>query len=165
MASFLNFAEEMTALQHVGKELGVSVIISPKFHAEMAGEGIEYAWGITKGLYRRKPLNSKRSKERFKELVLECTSRDYLRTETVRKLSRRARAYICAYYSLYQSKNDAADDNTPTTLTLPLIERLVKLFKTHRAAIDFDAGFVNAFVPKLESSVFVRNRNDTAPEE
>lgn len=160
MASCLDFAEEMTALQHVGKELGVSVIISPKFHAEMAGEGIEYSWGITKGLYRRKPLNSKRSKERFKELVHECTSREILRTETVRKLSRRARAYICAYYSLYQGNNDAADNNTPTTLTLPLIERLVKAFKTHRAAIDFDAGFVNAFVPKLERGVFIRNRNE-----
>jgi hypothetical protein len=165
MASCLDFAEEMTALQHVGKELGVSVIISPKFHAEMAGEGIEYSWGITKGLYRRKPLNSKRSKEKFKELVLECTSRDILRTATVRKLSRRARAYICAYYSLYQSNNDTADNNTPTTLTLPLIERLVKAFKTHRAAIDFDAGFVNAFVPKLERGVFVRNRNEAAAEE
>ena len=48
MASCLDFAEEMTALQHVGKELGVSVIISPKFHAEMAGEGIKYSWGISK---------------------------------------------------------------------------------------------------------------------
>jgi hypothetical protein len=46
MASCLEIAEEMTALQHVGKELGVSVIISPKFHAEMAGEGIEYSWGF-----------------------------------------------------------------------------------------------------------------------
>ena len=92
MASCLDFAEEMTALQHVGKELGVSVIISPEFHAKMVGEGIEYSWSITKGLYRCKPLNSIRSKERFKELVLQCTSRDILRTETVRKLSRRARA-------------------------------------------------------------------------
>ena len=42
IASCLDFAEELTALQHVGKELGVSVIITPKFHAEMTGEGIEY---------------------------------------------------------------------------------------------------------------------------
>ncbi|KAI2497133.1 hypothetical protein MHU86_17394 [Fragilaria crotonensis] len=60
MASCLDFAQELTALQHVGKELGVSVIISPKFHAEMAGEGIEYSWGITNGLYQRKPLKSKK---------------------------------------------------------------------------------------------------------
>jgi hypothetical protein len=68
MASLcIDFAEEMTALQHVGNELGVSVIILPKFHAELAGEGIEYSWGVTKGLYRQKPLYSKRSKEAFKE--------------------------------------------------------------------------------------------------
>jgi hypothetical protein len=67
----------------------------------------------------------------------------------VRKLSRRARAYICAYYTLYESKCKG-DDDTPETLTLPLIERLVKAIKTHRAAIDFDAAFVNGFVPKIE---------------
>ena len=38
-----------------------------------------------------------------------------------------------------------------------LIERLlVKAFKTHGAAIDFDAGFVNGFVPVLQS-VIVNN--------
>jgi hypothetical protein len=43
MASCLDFSEELTALQHVGKELGASVIISPnKFHTEMAGKGIKY---------------------------------------------------------------------------------------------------------------------------
>ena len=148
MASCLDFAEEMTALQHVGSELGVSVIITPKFHAELAGEGIEYSWGISKGVYRRKPLHSKKSKESFKMLVRECTSREILTTKTVRKLSRRARAYICAYYALYESK--CKGDDIPATLTLPLIERLMKAFKTHRAAIDFDAGFVNGFVPKME---------------
>jgi hypothetical protein len=147
MASCLDFAEEMTALQHVGRELGVSVIITPKFHAELAGEGIEYSWGLTKGVYRRKPLRAKKGKESFKALVDECTSREILTTKTVRKLSRRARAYICAYYSLYESKCRGDD---MTTLTLPLIERLVKRFKTHRAAIDFDAGFVNGFVRELK---------------
>ena len=39
-------------------------------------------------------------------------------------------------------------DNTPT-LTLLLIERLVKAFKTHFAEIDFDAGCVNGFVQVL----------------
>ena len=55
--------------------------------------------------------------------------------------------YICAYYALYESKCNG--DDTPI-LTLPLIERLVKAFKTHRAAIDFDSGFMNGFVPKIE---------------
>jgi hypothetical protein len=146
MASCLDFAEELTALQHVGNELGVSVLITPKFHAELAGEGIEYSWGVSKCVYRTKPLDSKKGKESFKALVHECTSRDILTTELVRKLSRRARAYICAYFALHESKRNG--DGTPL-LTLPLIERLVKAFKTHRAAVDFDAGFVNSFVPAL----------------
>ena len=93
MASCLDFAKEMTALQHVDSELRVSVLVTRKFHTEPAGEGIEHSWGVTKGVYQRKPLNSKRSKESFKGLVQECTNREILTTKTVRKLSRRARAY------------------------------------------------------------------------
>ena len=80
-------------------------------------------------------------------LVDACIRRDNLSTKLVRKLSRRARAYICAYYSLYESKSKG--DDVPT-LTLPFIERLVKDFKTHHAAIDFDTGFVNGFVQVLQ---------------
>jgi hypothetical protein len=150
MACCLDFAKEMTALQHVGDEVDVSVFITPKFHAELAGEGIEYSWGVTKGVYGRKPLQAKKGKDAFKALVEECTSIKIPSTKTVRKRSRRARAYICAYYSLYESKCDGGD--TPT-LTLPLIERLVKAFKTHRAAINFDAGLVNGFVQVLQGVI------------
>jgi hypothetical protein len=78
-------------------------------------------------------------------------SREILSTKTVHKLSRHVRAYISAYYSLYESKCNG-DDNTPV-LTLPLIEGIVKAFKTNRAAIDFDAGFMNGFVPVLQSVI------------
>jgi hypothetical protein len=149
MASCLDFAEEMTALQHVGHKLGVLVIITPKFHAELAGEGIEYSWGIAKGVYRRKPLNAKRNKESFKELVRLCSNRDVLSTKTVRKLSRRARAYICAYFLMHENIRNQSEENLQI-LTLPLIEKLVKAFKTHRAAVDFDAAFVNGFVPSID---------------
>jgi len=89
----------------------------------------------------------KRGMETFKILVKQCTSRDILTIKIVRKLSRQARAYICAYNALYESK--CMGDDIPT-LTLPLIERPVKAFKTHRAAINFDAGFVNRFLPMME---------------
>ena len=103
MASCLDFAEELTALQHVGNELAVTVLITtPKFHAELAGEGIEYSWGVSKCVYRTKPLDSKRGKESFKGLVQECTSRDVLTTVLVRKLSQRARAYTFAYFSIHE---------------------------------------------------------------
>ena len=54
-----------------------------------------------------------------------------------------ARAYISAYYSLNKSQHNGGDTQT---LTLPLIEHIVKAFKTHRAAIDWDLSFVNGFV-------------------
>jgi hypothetical protein len=65
----------------------------------------------------------------------------------VRKLSRQAPAYICAYFAVYKSKESSeGDDGTTPVFTLQLIEHLVKAFKTHRAAVDFDAGFVNSFL-------------------
>ena len=77
----------MTALQHVGSQLSISVIITPKFHAELAGEGVEYSWGIVKGIYRRKPLESKKSEEAFKRLLVkDVTSWEVLTIETVQKL-------------------------------------------------------------------------------
>jgi hypothetical protein len=80
------------------------------------------------------------------------TSREVLTVDTVRKLSRQARAYICAYCSLYESQNRGDDT---IKLTLPLIERLVKAFKTHLAAINFDAGFVYGFVPNLKDGAII----------
>jgi hypothetical protein len=93
-----------------------------------------------------------KSKETFKKLVNDLTRREVLTTKTVRKLSRRARAYICAYYSLYKSASRGDD---MTKVTLPLIEHPVKAFKTHRAAIDFDAGFVYGFAPAIRDGVIV----------
>ncbi len=42
-ASCLDFSKEMTALQHVGSQLGISVIMTPKLHSGFAGEGVEYS--------------------------------------------------------------------------------------------------------------------------
>eukprot|EP00429_Kryptoperidinium_foliaceum_P042250 CAMPEP_0176121934 /NCGR_PEP_ID=MMETSP0120_2-20121206/61393_1 /TAXON_ID=160619 /ORGANISM="Kryptoperidinium foliaceum, Strain CCMP 1326" /LENGTH=95 /DNA_ID=CAMNT_0017456519 /DNA_START=685 /DNA_END=968 /DNA_ORIENTATION=+ len=59
-------------LQVLGEAVGVSVDFTPKFHAELAGEGIEYSWGFSKGLYRRQPLERKKKRAQFRKLVDEC---------------------------------------------------------------------------------------------
>jgi hypothetical protein len=57
----------------------------------LTGEGVEYIWGIAKGIYRRKPLESKKSEEEaFKRLVKDVTSWEVLTIEAVQKLSKRA---------------------------------------------------------------------------
>jgi hypothetical protein len=95
-----DFANELSQLEYVCSECGVEALITTKYHAEYAGEGIEYSWGAAKALYRRYPIYSKQGKENFLDLVSRCTSRDVLTTELIRKFSRRAWNYMLTYKSL-----------------------------------------------------------------
>ena len=59
MTECADFKQEETALQYLGSQLGVTVRLTPKFHAELAGEGVEYSWAHAKAYYRRMPLSRK----------------------------------------------------------------------------------------------------------
>ncbi len=43
-----DFANEVTQLQGMGTKMGVQVLTTPKYHAELASEGIGYSWGVAK---------------------------------------------------------------------------------------------------------------------
>ncbi|KAG7367752.1 hypothetical protein IV203_030423 [Nitzschia inconspicua] len=144
-----DFQNELTHLQVMANELKVQVMFTPKFHAEMAGEGIEYSWGFAKGSYRRKPLQKKRKRVDFEDLVDECTNVETELTKArIRKFSARARAYLCTYHYLATAEPTSAaikDNDQEKKQKVPMmdeIERLMKKFKTHRCAFDFDRGFV-----------------------
>ena len=148
-----DFREEETALQHLATQLGVTVDLTPKFHAELAGEGVEYSWAHAKGYYRRVPLARKKlGRENFKLLVKESTCPvKQLTRDRVCKFAARARAYICTYYCLAMDNSKDATSSTSNNmvsekqqLLYSEIERLSKDFKVHRCALDFDRGFVNA---------------------
>jgi hypothetical protein len=155
MSRCQDFQEEETALQHLGSQQGVTVMLTPKFHAELAGEGVEYCWAHAKATYRRKPLAQKKGRGNFKQLVMDCTSPvNELTRERICKFAARARAYICTSYFL-AAKDDARRDDEesndaplivgkPQQLLYTEIERLMKDFKAHRCALDFDRGFVSA---------------------
>ena len=64
-----DFKEEETALQFLGTQLGVTVLLTPKFHVELAGEGVEFSWAHSKAYYQRMPLSRKRGHNNFKHLV------------------------------------------------------------------------------------------------
>ncbi|KAI2503816.1 hypothetical protein MHU86_10621 [Fragilaria crotonensis] len=155
MSECIDFKNEETALQHLGTQLGVSVELTPKFHAELAGEGVEYSWAQAKSFYRRVPVSRKRGRENFKELVRECTCPvNVLSRVRIEKFAARARAYICTYHYLDQKLEEANSAAAGTHATMPShmkqellyneIERLMKAFKGHRCALDFDRGFVNS---------------------
>ncbi|KAI2495738.1 hypothetical protein MHU86_18762 [Fragilaria crotonensis] len=163
-----DFKEEETALQYLGTQLGVTVLLTPKFHAELAGEGIEYSWAHSKAYYRRMPLSRKRGRDNFKQLVKDCTCPlNVLTKQRIQKFASRARAYICTYHHLHQEQqkraaaehedsNSASNaDRTSPAARMPShikqellsysdIERVSKAFKGHRCVLDFDNGFVHS---------------------
>jgi hypothetical protein len=92
---------------------------------ELAGEGIEYSWGCAKNSYCRVSLKQKRGKDNFKAVVRECLLREkggVLVTEQIRLFSRRARAYICAYYMIWceQQGRESARTNESALTTDPI---------------------------------------------
>ncbi len=165
LASCLDFADEITELQAKGEEMEVRVIPTTKFHAEMAGEGIEYLWGVGKGWYRSKPLELKRKKASFVlQLVHNVLDPELAMTKKrVWSFSKRARAYICAYYAFKKEKigrrdnqdlleeADARDDHLEKgSLEYWEIEQMAQQFCTHRCAFNFDRGFCNGHILKLK---------------
>jgi hypothetical protein len=160
LANCKDFKDEETALEFLGTQLGVTVKLTPKFHAELAGEGIEYSWAHSKAFYRRLPLSQKRGRESFKKLVRDCTCPDSVLTKVrMEKFAARARAYICTYHHLEQQKerllaaaNQNSDKNdrdeiewtNQQELLYSEIERLTKDMRGHRCALHFDCKFVNS---------------------
>ena len=145
--SLLDFQEEETLLQHHASKMGVAVDRTPKCHPELAGEGIEYAWGCAKGMYRRLPLQDKRSKTKFVSSVQKCIARNILTTTRCRKFARRAREYILAYLAM--DCQSTVDNTQIRSVTNKDIEMVVKMYKTHRSAADFDKGFIETVVSEM----------------
>jgi hypothetical protein len=144
--SCTNFANKTTQLEFVCESLGAEAIITTKYHAEYAGEGIEYSWGAAKAIYRRYPLGAKKGKEKFVDLVVKCTSRAVLTTELIRKFSRRARNYMLSYKVLEIVGEEGRGDDIDGSLdiTHKQIENMQKIIRSHRAALDFDRGFITS---------------------
>jgi hypothetical protein len=79
MSNCTDFKNEVSKLEFVCHSLGCKALITTKYHAEFAGEGIEYSWGVSKAMYRKYPLVSKKGKQNFDALVSKCISRDVLK--------------------------------------------------------------------------------------
>ena len=136
--SFVDFANEKTQLEYICKSLGAEALITMKYYAKYAGEGIKYSWGAAKGMYHHNPLASKKGKEKFVDLVLKCTSQEVLTAEMIRKFSRHARSYMLSYKAL-------------------------EIIKCHWAALNFDQGFVTSTL-KLAKNLDVKEEIEIGPQ-
>lgn len=103
LESLPDFKNEKCALQNLIESRGHILIVSPKCHTELAGSGIEYAWGMAQTYFEK--LGEKNSKN-IKEKVKEAISDKCLTLERVWKYERKARSYMQLYLQL-KSNADA----------------------------------------------------------
>ena len=117
--------------------LKAHLLFTPKCHHEIAGRGVEYAWGYSKLRFRRDfndaiPANLKRN-------VVQSLDRGVFTTDRIRKFARKAREYKLTYALIFYMENE--DSNG--TKGKDDIEHITKLFKAHRSAMDADYGFIS----------------------
>ena len=168
MESCLDFAREISRLQRIAERYKMQVIMTPKYHAEIAGVGIEYCWGAAKSFYRKISFSEKKTKQQFRRSVMR--SLQTLSKQVVRKADRKVRCYIETYYCFdvlgmdpdnnterqggrledQQEATDDGDGNPPapqkeiiplSTISLPMIEKMKDNFKCHRCALNFNKAF------------------------
>ena len=133
-----DFQDENSDLEFLVEEISdkvdcnFSILFAPKFHCELAGEGIEYSWGASKKIYRRYPLSIRKTFELFQAAVLKA-----LRSVNIiscRRFSAKSRRYMM----VYQHQQLSPDE----TLSLEGNEKLLKLYKSHRDVAKTDASFI-----------------------
>ena len=94
-------------------------------------------------------MREKKGRVNFTNFVMRCfCPATVLTQERVRKFAARACAYLCTHYYLEQESNSSNDvGDTPAAqqqLLHEKIEQLMKRFKAHRCASDFDMRFALA---------------------
>ena len=109
---------------------------SPKCHPELAGDGIEYAWGKSKHDFRdRNDGIPAHLRDNIKASFIALTR------ERCFIFSRKARSYKKAYWALAHGHGTTETDGSASFAE---IERLSKTFKTHRCALDLERRFILA---------------------
>jgi hypothetical protein len=131
-----DFASERPQIVYVVElKLGAFIRLTPKCHPEIAGRGIEYAWGYSKLRYRR-DINDGVAAH-IKENVKKALSRELITVNRIRKFARKARDYKLTY--AYLSAMAKSDD---ASAAKERIEHITKLFKQHRLALDANYAFI-----------------------
>ena len=101
--------------------------MSPKCHPELAGVGVEYSWGKSKMQFRR---HTDHVAHHLHENIQDSMDVSVLTLLRVRRYARKARTYRRAY------------ETSETAISKRDIEKMVKTFKRHRSALDFDWKFI-----------------------
>ena len=140
MSECADFKEEKSAMEHLLSQLSlksrptsIRLMTSPKYHCEVAGEGIEYAFGMMKRFYRNLPLSEKNTREKFNGCVRRSIL--HLTMQHIIRFSGKCRRYMLTYQSHPQYANNS--------LTYASVERFTKQIKTKRNIADQDKAYIS----------------------
>ncbi len=99
MSECTDFVNEVSQLEYVCEQLGVRALFTTKYHAEIAGEGVEFLGTQQKSIHENGSEGQK-GKFNFESTMKYCISCEVLPTELIRKFSKQARAYMLAYKAI-----------------------------------------------------------------
>lgn len=133
ISSLPDFKNEKSALQHTVEGRGHILLLSPKYHPEVAGVGIEYSWGMSKLKFRRE-INDEVPKHLHDNIVKSMCRERILTLGRLRRFARRSRDYCRAY---------VAHENGGAIESKDKIEQMRKIAKAHRNIIDMEPGFID----------------------
>jgi len=77
------FKNEQSELEKIGAKYGYEIWFTPKYHCELAGEGIEYIWGYMKWIYRRIKKEKKSTKKMFEDCVKQLVDGNTVSAERI----------------------------------------------------------------------------------
>jgi len=109
LSKCLDFKFEKSAMQKLAEDLSqhhqqkIELLIMPKYHCELAGEGIEYVWGLSKKYFRRTPHQEKKGKDCFKSCV-KCSLKK-VSVDHIQKFSTHACHYMLTYWLLHSPES------------------------------------------------------------
>ena len=122
-----DFQKEVSAFQKLVTDRGHILVTSPKGHPELAGVGVEYAWGGSKLKFRRE--NDCQARNLHKNIL---NSFRVLTKARARKYARKARSYRSAYRKI----RAAATTVEARVGSFLEVEKFVKESKIHRCILN-----------------------------
>lgn len=134
--SLPDFKNEKTALQSLVESRGHILLVSPKYHPEVAGNGIEYMWGISDHHFKKMKGKSLTDLERNVKHVL---GKELMPIEKVWKCERRARNYMQLYLQL--KTNQEVCNKTYTEMEQ--MRKALKEYRSHRSVDWFDGDWIH----------------------
>ena len=108
MKKYRDFKEEKSAIEALLLSLtsksdspSVQLLTSSKYHCELAVEGVEYVWGVSKQHYRSLPLNEKNTNVKFEKSMRR--NMRHVITKNMYLFGSRCQRYMMGYNAYHKS--------------------------------------------------------------